>query len=57
MPVSNLIPRTEGLAGDVITAKIEEIADRMMRENVILEPVKPESVEKIDLAEFYIRYI
>ena len=29
----------------------------MMGENVILEPVKPENIEKIDLAELYIRYI
>ena len=50
-------PSDGGPAGDVITAKIEEIANRMMRENVILEPVKPENIEKIDLAEFYIRYI
>lgn len=50
-------PSDGGPAGDVITAKIEEIASRMMRENVILEPVKPENIEKIDLAELYIRYI
>jgi phosphomannomutase len=41
----------------VITAKIEEIASRMMREHVVLEPAKPDSVEKIDISELYIRYI
>ncbi|MBA3060055.1 MAG: phosphomannomutase, partial [Nitrospirae bacterium] len=50
-------PSDGGPAGDVITAKIEEIANRMMREHVVLEPVKPENIEKIDLAELYIRYI
>ncbi|MFZ3122105.1 MAG: phosphomannomutase [Thermodesulfovibrionales bacterium] len=50
-------PSDGGPAGADITAKIEEIANRMMRENVILEPVKPESVEKIDIAVLYIRYI
>ncbi|MCX5717926.1 MAG: phosphomannomutase [Nitrospirae bacterium] len=50
-------PSDGGPAGDVITAKIEEIASRMMREHVVLEPAKPDSVERIDLAELYIRYI
>lgn len=50
-------PSDGGPAGTEITTRIEEIANRMMRENVILEPVKPESVEKIDIAELYIRYI
>lgn len=50
-------PSDGGPAGDDITAKIEEIANRMMRENVILEPVKPENIEKVDLANLYIRYI
>lgn len=50
-------PSDGGPAGDVITAKIEEIANRMMREHVVLEPVKPENIERIDLAKFYIRYI
>ena len=50
-------PSDGGPAGDVVTTKIEEIANRMMGENVILEPVKPENIEKIDIAELYIRYI
>ena len=50
-------PSDGGAAGAGITVKIEEIADRMMRENAVLEPVKPENIEKIDLAELYIRYI
>jgi phosphomannomutase len=50
-------PSDGGPAGDVITAKIEEIASRMMREHVVLEPAKPDSVEKIDISELYIRYI
>ena len=50
-------PSDGGAAGADITVKIEEIADRMMRENVILEPAKPENIEKIDIAELYIRYI
>ncbi|OGP31348.1 MAG: phosphomannomutase, partial [Deltaproteobacteria bacterium GWC2_42_11] len=50
-------PSDGGAAGADITAKIEEIANGMMRENVILEPVKPESNEKIDITALYIRYI
>ena len=46
MPGLKFNPLGRRACGDVVTAKIEEIADRMMGENVILEPVKPENVEK-----------
>lgn len=50
-------PSDGGPAGTEITSKIEEIANRMMKETPILQPVKPTSVEKIDLTELYIKYI
>jgi phosphomannomutase len=50
-------PSDGGPAGTEITSKIEEIANRMMKESPILQPVKPASIEKIDLTELYIKYI
>lgn len=50
-------PADGGPAGAEITAKIEEIANRMMSESVVIKPIKPESVEKADLASLYIKYI
>lgn len=50
-------PSDGGPAGPQITAKIEEIANRMMKENPVLQPVKPEAIEKIDLTQLYIKFI
>lgn len=50
-------PSDGGPAGAEITTKIEDIANRMMSESVVIKPIKPESVEKIDLASLYIEYI
>ncbi|MDO9289559.1 MAG: phosphomannomutase [Thermodesulfovibrionales bacterium] len=50
-------PSDGGPAGAEITTKLEETANRMMGESVVIKPIKPESVEKIDLASLYIKYI
>jgi phosphomannomutase len=50
-------PSDGGPAGQEITTKIEKIANRMMKEYVVLQPVKPESIEKIDLTQLYIKFI
>jgi len=50
-------PSDGGPAGTEITAKIEEIANRMMEKNIILESVKPRGIDKIDLTALYIKYI
>lgn len=54
-------PADGGPAGTGITSKIEEIANRMMGESLILEPVLPdggaEKVERIDLLHLYQQFI
>ena len=50
-------PSDGGPAGSELTEKIEEISNRMMKEAVVIEAVKPEKVEKIDLAALYLDYI
>ncbi|TAL24692.1 MAG: phosphomannomutase [Nitrospirae bacterium] len=50
-------PSDGGPAGAEITARIEELANGMMKQSVIIQPVKPEQVEEIDLTSLYIRYI
>jgi phosphomannomutase len=50
-------PSDGGPAGSEITSKIEEIANRMMREASVLLPVMPQKIEKIDLTSLYIEYI
>ncbi|HAK88234.1 MAG: phosphomannomutase [Nitrospirae bacterium GWB2_47_37] len=50
-------PSDGGPAGTEITAKIEEIANTMMKESKAIQPVKPDNVDKIDLTELYIKYI
>lgn len=50
-------PSDGGPAGTEITARIEEIANRMMNESIIFRPVKPAGIEKIDLTSLYIKYI
>ncbi|MBI5675954.1 MAG: phosphomannomutase [Nitrospirae bacterium] len=50
-------PSDGGPAGSEITTKIEEISNRMMEKSLIISPVKPSKVEKVDLTELYIKYI
>lgn len=50
-------PSDGGPAGSEITAKIEEIANMMMREARVLQPVEAGEVEKIDLTPLYVSYI
>ncbi|MCL5023949.1 MAG: phosphomannomutase [Nitrospirae bacterium] len=50
-------PSDGGPAGSEITETIEEIANGMMRKATVLQPVRPEKTERIDLTPLYIRYI
>jgi len=50
-------PSDGGAAGSEITSKIEEIANRMMKENKIIERIIPEGIDKVDLTALYIKYI
>src|SRR4030043_55681 len=50
-------PSDGGPAGPEITTKIEKIANRMMKESIVLHPVEPKSIEKIDLTHLYIKFI
>ncbi len=50
-------PSDGGPAGPEITTKIEKIANKMMKESPIFQPVKPEGIEKIDLTQLYIKFI
>jgi len=50
-------PSDGGPAGSEITAKIEEIANRMMQDAATPLPVKPDNIEKIDLTSLYLDYI
>ncbi len=46
-----------GPAGPEITTKIEETANKMMKKSLVLQPTKPEDLEKIDLTQLYIKFI
>lgn len=50
-------PADGGPAGPEITQKIEEIANKMMENSIFIEPVAPQSIEKIDLTDLYIKFI
>jgi phosphomannomutase len=50
-------PSDGGPAGPEITTKIEKIANEMMKENPVIQAVKPGAIEKIDLTQFYIKFI
>ena len=50
-------PSDGGPAGTEITSMFEEIANDMMKKSLVLQSVKPVSIEKIDLTDLYIRYI
>jgi phosphomannomutase len=50
-------PSDGGPAGPEITAVIEEIANRKMKEAAVLPPAKPDCIETIDLADLYRKFI
>lgn len=50
-------PSDGGPAGTEITTTIEEIANRIMKESPVFQPVQPEKVEKTDLTELYIKFL
>lgn len=50
-------PSDGGPAGPEITIKIEETVNRKMKESLLVQPVKPEGVENIDLTPLYIEFI
>jgi len=50
-------PSDGGPAGQEITTKIEEIANRMMQESLVIEPLEPKRIEKIDLTQLYLKFL
>ncbi len=50
-------PADGGPAGSEITTKIEEIANRMMKDRAILHEIKPEAIETVDLPALYLQYL
>lgn len=50
-------PSDGGPAGTEITSKIEEIANKMMADSLVLKPVEPGHIERVDLTEHYIQYV
>jgi len=50
-------PSDGGPAGAEITTKLEETANRMMKDSAVIHPFKPEKIERIDLSGLYIKYI
>jgi phosphomannomutase len=50
-------PSDGGPAGSEITTKIEEISNRMMKEAILIDAVKPKEIERIDLPALYLDYI
>jgi phosphomannomutase len=50
-------PSDGGPAGTEITENIENIANRMMSDNIRLEPVLPDDVNRVDLTALYIEYL
>jgi phosphomannomutase len=50
-------PSDGGPAGTEITARIEEISNRMMKDSLMLQPVRPGPIENTDMTSLYIKYI
>src|SRR5208282_3596383 len=50
-------PADGGPAGSEITSRIEEIANRMMRESLVLPSIKAGHIEKVDLTSLYLSFI
>lgn len=50
-------PSDGGPAGTEITSRIEAIANKIMSESPVLQPIVPEDINRIDLTELYLKYI
>jgi len=50
-------PSDGGPAGTEITAEIEEIANRMMKERTVIQSVRPAHINRADLTDLYMSYI
>lgn len=50
-------PSDGGPAGSEITTRIEEISNKMMAESLVIQQIRPDKIEKIDLTSLYIKYI
>jgi len=50
-------PSDGGPAGPEITKRIENIANELMSESLVVEPVPARQIERIDLTSLYIEYI
>ena len=50
-------PSDGGPAGSEITTVIEEIANRKMKESLVLQPVKPDCIKTLDLTGLYSKFI
>lgn len=50
-------PSDGGPAGPEITKLIEEATNEKMKKGIVLDPIIPENIERIDLNEIYINYI
>jgi len=50
-------PSDGGPAGSEITGRIEEIANGMMNESILISPAEPGRVDDVDLTSLYIKYI
>lgn len=50
-------PSDGGPAGTEITGKIEEIANKKMRQSLILKQAKSAKIESADLTDLYIKYV
>ena len=50
-------PSDGGPAGQEITTKIDETANRMMKESLVLQPIEPKRIEKVDLTDLYIKFL
>ncbi len=50
-------PSDGGPAGTEITAKFEEMANRIMKDAPVLEHVIPESIDNVDLTRLYAQYL
>jgi len=50
-------PSDGGPAGPEITTKIEEFANSMMADSLVIDQVLPEKIDNVDLTDLYIKFI
>jgi phosphomannomutase len=50
-------PSDGGPAGTEITSRIEEIANRMMKDRLVVQSFRPDYMEKTDMTDLYMRFI